>query len=107
MPTSRAARTQAWAASSSTWLPWVSQLPYEISEMFRPERPSRLNSTSADSSPAEGIEPDGPLRGAGRERASGGGQGVLPQTSAPTATSGLGNRQRRIIVDRLIPYQTT
>src|SRR6476659_1515829 len=52
MPWSRAALTHAWAASSSTWPPWVSQLPYAISEMVRPERPSRLNSTSADVSPA-------------------------------------------------------
>src|SRR3954471_16064042 len=51
MPLSRAARTQACAASSSTWLPCVSQLPYAISEMVRPERPSRLYSTCADRSP--------------------------------------------------------
>src|SRR6476469_2458628 len=51
MPASRAARTQAVAASSSTWPPWVSQLPYAISEMFRPERPRRLNSTSPTLSP--------------------------------------------------------
>src|SRR3712207_6369907 len=38
------------AASSSTWPPWVSQLPYAISEMVRPERPRRLNSTPADAS---------------------------------------------------------
>src|SRR5215212_3673721 len=50
MPASRAARTQANAASSSTWPPWVSQLPYAISEMFRPERPRRLNSTSPNAS---------------------------------------------------------
>src|SRR3954451_24620201 len=51
MPTSRAARTHAWAASSSTCPPWVSQLPYAISEMVRPERPSRLYSTRRDVSP--------------------------------------------------------
>src|SRR3954449_12424018 len=54
MPASSAACTQACAASSSTWPPWVSQLPYAISEMVRPERPSRLNSTCSDASPAPG-----------------------------------------------------
>ena len=39
MPRSRAARTQAVAASSSTWEPWVIQLPYEISLTSRPDRP--------------------------------------------------------------------
>src|SRR3954453_17967691 len=39
MPLSRAARTHARACSSSTWLPWVSQLPYEISVTSRPLRP--------------------------------------------------------------------
>src|SRR4051794_36235552 len=55
MPTSRAARTHASAASSSTWPPWVSQLPYAISEMFRPERPRRLNSTTPTLSPLRGL----------------------------------------------------
>src|SRR3954469_10896248 len=39
IPLSRAARTHASACSSSTWLPWVSQLPYEISVTSRPLRP--------------------------------------------------------------------
>jgi hypothetical protein len=39
MPTSRAALTHASAASSSTWEPWVIQLPYAISLIIRPERP--------------------------------------------------------------------
>src|SRR3954452_25445318 len=39
MPLSSAARTHASACSSSTWLPWVSQLPYEISVTRRPLRP--------------------------------------------------------------------
>src|SRR4051794_7989806 len=51
MPASSAARTQACAASSSTWLPCVSQLPYAISEMVRPERPRRLYSTRPDARP--------------------------------------------------------
>src|SRR2546430_10069967 len=36
MPSSSAARTQAMAASFSTWEPWVIQLPYEISLTRRP-----------------------------------------------------------------------
>src|SRR6476661_7360088 len=56
MPTSRAACTQASAASSSTWPPWVSQLPYAISEMFRPERPRRLNSTTPTLSPRPELD---------------------------------------------------
>jgi len=44
MPASSAARTHAVAASSSTWLPWVSQLPYETSLTDRPLRPRRRNS---------------------------------------------------------------
>src|SRR4051812_23480213 len=39
MPSSSARRTQARAASSSTWDPWVSQLPYAISETLRPLLP--------------------------------------------------------------------
>ena len=39
IPASRAARTQATAASSSTWEPCVIQLPYEISLTSRPDRP--------------------------------------------------------------------
>src|SRR6476469_5631141 len=39
MPLSSAARTHASTCSSSTWLPWVSQLPYEISLTRRPLRP--------------------------------------------------------------------
>src|SRR4051794_3418686 len=47
MPLSRAARTHASACSSSTWLPWVSQLPYEISVTSRPLRPRFRYSMSA------------------------------------------------------------
>src|SRR3954451_17285141 len=36
MPSSIAARTQAIAASFSTWEPWVIQLPYAISLTSRP-----------------------------------------------------------------------
>src|SRR4051812_25374271 len=39
MPLSSAARTHASACSSSTWLPCVIQLPYEISLTRRPLRP--------------------------------------------------------------------
>src|SRR4051794_15704273 len=39
MPLSSAARTHARACSSSTWLPCVIQLPYEISLTSRPLRP--------------------------------------------------------------------
>src|SRR3954451_3305466 len=39
MPLSSAARTHASACSSSTWLPCVIQLPYEISLTSRPLRP--------------------------------------------------------------------
>ena len=39
MPSSRACRTHARAASSSTWEPWVSQLPYAMAEIFRPLAP--------------------------------------------------------------------
>ena len=65
--------------------------------MVRPERPSRLNSTYADAS-ADGRPPQGPPELRGR------GTGSV-QTSAPRATSGFGKRQRRIIVERLMPYQ--
>src|SRR3954464_10277597 len=44
MPASSAARTHAWACSSSTCEPCVIQLPYEISLTERPLRPSRRNS---------------------------------------------------------------
>src|SRR3954447_2645952 len=47
MPLSRAARTHASACSSSTWLPCVSQLPYEISVTRRPLRPRCRYSMSA------------------------------------------------------------
>src|SRR3954453_2236745 len=47
MPLSRAVRTHASACSSSTWLPWVSQLPYEISVTSRPLRPRCRYSMSA------------------------------------------------------------
>src|SRR5689334_5213003 len=39
MPSSRACRTHARAASSSTCEPWVSQLPYAISEILSPLLP--------------------------------------------------------------------
>src|SRR3954452_3272136 len=69
MPASRAARTQATAASSSTWPPWVSQLPYAISEMVRPERPSRLNSTRDDAMRAPSVPPGGgPVSDVGAQR---------------------------------------
>src|SRR3954463_6128589 len=76
MPTSRAARTHANAASSSTWPPWVSQLPYAISEMVRPERPRRLNSTNGDAMPRAGPRRVRLRRGRS-ERASGAEGGVL------------------------------
>src|SRR6476620_6958164 len=47
MPASRAARTHAAACSSSTWPPWVSQLPYEISLTNMPLRPRCRNSMPA------------------------------------------------------------
>src|SRR3954469_5953877 len=68
IPTSRAARTLACAASSSTWLPCVSQLPYAISEMVRPERPSRLYSTHADRRRAPRARPRGLGSELGAER---------------------------------------
>src|SRR5882757_10313503 len=46
MPASSAARTHATACSSSTWPPWVIQLPYEISLTVMPLRPRRRNSTT-------------------------------------------------------------
>src|SRR5918997_5870330 len=70
--------------------------------MFRPERPSRRDSTGSDASPAL----DGPVLGTRPESAKGGEDGVLLQTWAPSATSGFGKRQRRTIVARLMPYQT-
>ena len=57
--------------------------------MVRPERPRRLNSTSTRRVVLAGRRPDG------------------RQTSAPRATSGFGKRQRRIIVERLMPYQAS
>src|SRR6478609_5618565 len=39
IPASRAARTHCAATSFSTWEPWVSQLPYVMDEILRPERP--------------------------------------------------------------------
>src|SRR5690242_5961027 len=39
MPSSSARCTHASAASSSTCEPWVSQLPYEMAEIFRPLAP--------------------------------------------------------------------
>ncbi len=39
IPSSSACRTHAVAASSSTWDPWVNQLPYAISEIFSPLLP--------------------------------------------------------------------
>src|SRR5687768_329584 len=44
MPTFRASRTQAVAWSASICEPCVSQLPYEISLIFRPLRPRLRNS---------------------------------------------------------------
>src|SRR5680860_482683 len=44
MPASSAERTHATAVSFSTCEPWVSQLPYVISEILRPELPRYLNS---------------------------------------------------------------
>src|SRR5690348_12271545 len=57
--------------------------------MVRPERPSRLYSTYPDARPA----------------GSGPGARSRRQTSGLKATSGLGDRQRRIMVERLMPYQ--
>ena len=49
MPASRAAVTHAAAASSSSWLPWVTQLPYATALTRRPDRPSCLNSIRGSS----------------------------------------------------------
>src|SRR3954453_21180881 len=82
MPTSRAARTQASAASSSTWPPWVSQLPYAISEMFRPERPRRLNSTNGNARRAAEPHPLAPCRDPPRAREGRGAGGPLSDVDA-------------------------
>src|SRR3982751_4813951 len=89
MPASRAARTQANAASSSTWPPWVSQLPYAISLMFRPERPRRLNSTSRTLDRALG-RPEGPFHGRGQRGplSDVGAQGDVGLRKAPAADHG-------------------
>ena len=39
IPSSSACRTHAIAASSSTWDPWVNQLPYAIAEILSPLLP--------------------------------------------------------------------
>src|SRR4051812_45789459 len=51
------------------------------------------------------AQPWPPPRGPAASLRVVGGEGVLVQISAPSSTCGLGNRQRRIIVARLTPYQ--
>src|SRR4051794_40189044 len=65
--------------------------------MVRPERPSRLYSTCADAIPARG----GPVPGPALSQRPVGTTGLLYSWA-----SALGKRQRRIIVERLTPYQT-
>ena len=58
MPSSRAWRTHARAASSSTCEPWVSQLPYEMALIFRPLAPRLRISMPATLAPGA-DRPDG------------------------------------------------